>query len=380
MKIRYFDHAATTAVKQEVLREMLAYFEVEYGNPSSLYSVGRTSKRALEQARQKVAFSLNCKPKEIYFTGCGSESDNLAIKGIAMRNKEKGNHIITTKIEHPAVINTCKSLEKEGFEITYLNVNKEGIISLSQLESSIRENTILITIMFANNEIGSIQPIRQIGEIARKKNIVFHTDCVQAIGNEKIDVKQMNIDMLSISAHKFYGPKGVGALYVKEGIEFTKMQDGGHQEKNKRAGTENIAGIVGLGKAIEIASKNIESYNAKLLDLRNYYIKEVTENIKDAKINGGLEKRLSGNANIGFKGVDSEQLLLELDSRGICVSTGSACSSGLSEPSHVLAAIGAEKEYIGGSIRATFGEENTKEDVEYLVKNLIEIIDKIRNT
>lgn len=343
MKIRYFDHAATTAVKQEVLKECLPYFEIEYGNPSSLYSIGRTSKRAIENARQKVAFVLNCKPKEIYFTGCGSESDNLAIKGFARKNKNKGNHIITTKIEHPAVINTCKTLEKEGFSVTYLNVNKDGVIDIQELEASIRQDTILITIMFANNEIGSIQPISQIGEIARKRNITFHTDCVQAIGNEKIDVKQMNIDMLSLSAHKFYGPKGVGALYIKEGLEFEKLQDGGHQEKNKRAGTENIAGIVGLGKAIEIANKNIEKYNEKLLNLRNYYIKEVTKNIKDIKINGGLEKRLSGNANIGFKGIDAQQLLLELDSRGICVSTGSACSSGLDEPSHVLAAIGTRE-------------------------------------
>ena len=253
MRILYFDHAATTAVKAEVLREMVPYFSLNYGNPSSLYSVGRNNKRAIEKAREKVAFVLNSKPKEIYFTGCGSESDNLAIKGVAKANIEKGKHIITSKIEHPAVLNTCKSLEKEGFEVTYLNVNEDGIIDLEELKSNIREDTILITIMFANNEIGSIQPIKEIGKIAKENNIIFHTDCVQGVGNEKVNVEEMNIDMLSLSAHKFYGPKGVGALYIREGTNFEKIQDGGHQEKNKRAGTENVAGIVGLGKAIEIA-------------------------------------------------------------------------------------------------------------------------------
>ncbi len=377
MKIRYFDHAATTAVKQEVLKEMIAYFSLEYGNASSLYSIGRSNKRVLENSREKVAKVLNCKPKEVYFTSCGSESDNLAIKGIAKAHKNKGKHIITTKIEHPAVLNTCKSLEKEGYSVTYLNVNKDGIISLEELKDSIREDTILISIMFANNEIGSIQPIDKIGLLAREKKVIFHTDCVQAIGNEKVDVKSLNIDMLSLSAHKFYGPKGVGALYIKEGIEFEKIQDGGHQEKNKRAGTENIAGIVGLAKAIEIANNNLEMYNKKIKGLRDYYINEISKNIKDIRLNGGIEKRLSGNANIGFKGVSGEQLLLELDKVGICTSTGSACSSGSPEPSHVLTAIGCPKEYIQGSLRVTFGEENTKEDVDYLIKNLVLILNRI---
>ena len=274
-----------------------------------------------------MAKELNCNAREIYFTSGGSESDNLAIKGVAYKNKYKGNHIITTKIEHPAVLRTCEKLETEGFEITYLNVDKNGFISLEQLEKSIKEETILISIMFANNEIGTIQPIKEIGEIAKKHNIIFHTDSVQAIGNVKIDVKELNIDMLSISSHKFYGPKGVGALYVKDGIEFEKIQDGGHQEFDKRAGTENVAGIVGLGKAIELAYKNYDIYNEKLKYLREYYFEYVKNNIPYIKINGDYKNRLPGNAHISFEGVDSEELLYKLDERGICASGGSACSS-----------------------------------------------------
>lgn len=326
MKIRYFDHAATTAVKEEVLKEMLPYFNLQYGNASSIYGIGRKSRKALENARQRVARTINSKPKEIYFTACGSESDNLALKGVAYANKEKGKHIITSKIEHPAILESCKTLEKQGFTITYLNVDKDGFISLQELESNIRKDTILISIMFANNEIGTIEPIREIGQIAKKHQILFHTDCVQAIGNVKIDVEQMNIDLLSMSAHKFYGPKGVGALYVREGIEFERIQDGGHQEKNKRAGTENVAGIVGLGKAIELAYENLEEYNAKLTELRDYYFSQIEEKIPDIKINGDRKKRLPGNANISFLGVEGEELLLKLDEVGICASTGSACS------------------------------------------------------
>ena len=285
MKIRYFDHAATTAVKEEVLKEMIPYYCIEYGNASSLYSIGRKSRKILENSREKVARVLNCKPKEIYFTSCGSESDNLAIKGIARKHKNKGKHIITTKIEHPAVLNTCKSLEKDGFVVTYLGVDKDGFISLEELKNSIREDTILISIMFANNEIGTIEPIKEIGRIAKEKGIIFHTDCVQAVGNVKIDVKELGIDLLSLSSHKFYGPKGVGAIYINENVEFEKIQDGGHQEKNKRAGTENIAGIVGLAKAIELADKNLEKYNSKLITLRDFYFDEITKNIPNVKIN-----------------------------------------------------------------------------------------------
>ena len=378
MKIRYFDHAATTAVKEEVLKEMIPYYCIEYGNASSLYSIGRKSRKILENSREKVARVLNCKPKEIYFTSCGSESDNLAIKGIARKHKNKGRHIITTKIEHPAVLNTCKSLEKDGFTVTYLGVDKDGFISLEELRNSIREDTILISIMFANNEIGTIEPIKEIGRIAKEKGVIFHTDCVQAVGNVKIDVQELGIDLLSLSSHKFYGPKGVGAIYINENVEFEKIQDGGHQEKNKRAGTENIAGIVGLAKAIELADKNLKKYNSKLITLRDFYFDEITKNIPNVKINGSREKRLPGNANVSFKNINGEQLLLELDSLGICASSGSACTSGQSEPSHVLTAIGLNAEYIQGSLRTTFGEENTKEDVEFLIKSIIEITNKIR--
>lgn len=379
MDIRYFDHAATTAVKEEVLKEMLPYFSINYGNASSIYSIGRNSKRALDNARIQVAMALNCSPKEIYFTGCGSESDNIALKGIAYANKHRGNHIITTKIEHPAILNTCRTLEKEGFTITYLNVNENGFIDINELKASITDKTILISIMFANNEIGTIQPIKEIGEIAKLKQIYFHTDAVQAVGNVRIDVKDMGIDLLSMSAHKFYGPKGVGALYVKEGINFNKLQDGGHQEKDKRAGTENVAGIVGLGKAIEIAYRNFDKYNEKLTTLRDYYISQVEKKIPEVKVNGDRIKRLPGNANISFKGIEGESLLLNLDMKGICASSGSACSTGSLNPSHVLMAIGLPHEIAHGSLRTTFGDENTKEDVDYLVDSLVEIVGKLRD-
>ena len=377
-KIRYFDHAATTATKEEVLREMLPYFNIEYGNPSSAYSIGRKTRRAVEEARRKVAVAIGAQSKEIYFTSCGSESDNLAIKGVAYANRERGNHIITTKIEHPAVLHTCQHLEREGFRVTYLNVNSEGLISLEELENAICSETILISVMFANNEIGTIQPIGEIGSIAKKHNIYFHTDAVQAVGNVRINVEELNIDLLSMSAHKFYGPKGMGALYVKTGVNFEKIQDGGHQERNMRAGTENVAGIVGLGKAIELAYKNFDEYNEKLTSLRDYYISQVEEKIPNVKLNGHRTKRLPGNANISFIGVDGEALLLNLDIKGICASSGSACTSGSLDPSHVLVAIGLPSEIAQGSLRVTFGDENTKEDVDYLVQSLIEIVEKLR--
>ena len=377
-KIRYFDHSATTKVKEEVLKEMLPYFGIEYGNPSSMYSLGRRAKNVKEEARRKVAEAINCRPEEIYFTSCGSESDNLGIKGIAYANRYKGNHIITSKIEHPAVLNTCKSLEKEGYRITYLNVDKDGFINLDELRNSITNSTILITIMFANNEIGTIQPIEEIGKIAKMYNVIFHTDAVQAIGNIKIDVSKLNIDSLSMSAHKFYGPKGVGALYVKKGINFKKIQDGGHQENDKRAGTENVPGIVGIGKAIEIANKNLDKYNKKLQYLRDYLISEIETKIPDVKLNGHRTKRLPGNVNISFDRINGGELLLNLDDMGICASAGSACSSGNERPSHVLTAIGLSNELSKGTLRITLGEENTKEDIDYLIKNLVEIIKKLR--
>lgn len=377
--VKYFDHAATTYVKEAVLKEMIPFFNLEYGNPSSVYSIGRRAKRAIEDARHKVAKVINAKPKEIYFTGCGSESDNLAIKGIAHSLNKKGNHIITTKIEHHAVLNTCKILERQGFRVTYLNVDEYGLINLQELQNAICKETILISIMFANNEIGTIEPIEEIGKIARKHNIYFHTDAVQAMGNLKIDVQRMNIDALSMSAHKFYGPKGVGALYVREGIEFDKQQEGGHQERDKRAGTENVAGIVGLGKAIELAYENIDEYNKKLLNLREYYINQVEESISNIRINGHRTNRLPGNANISFLDMDGEEILFDLDEAGICGSAGSACNSGSGEPSHVLTAIGLPKEAAGTALRITFGEQNTKEDVDYLVNTLINMENKYKN-
>ncbi len=378
MKIRYFDHAATTPVREEVIKEMLPYFGVEYGNASVMYSLGRNAKKAMSNARRRVAEAINCKTDEIYFTSCGSESDNLAIKGFAYANKDKGNHIITSKIEHHAVLDTCKTLERQGFKVTYLDVDEKGIVDLNQLINSISKDTILITIMFANNEIGTIQPIRGIGKIAKQNNIVFHTDAVQAIGNVKIDVRDLNIDMLSLSGHKFYAPKGVGALYIKDGINFEKLQDGGEQEKNKRAGTENVAEIVGLGKAIELIYSEFDDYNKSLRDLRDYYIAEVKDNIDGIKINGDLEKRLAGNANISFENVDGSELLFKLDEQGICASAGSACSTQNPMPSHVLTAIGLKQEMANSTLRVSIGKDNTKEDVDYLVSTLKNIINEIR--
>ena len=374
MKIKYFDHAATTPVREEVIKEMLPYFGVEFGNASVMYSLGRSAKKAMNSSRDKVARVLNCNMNEIYFTSCGSESDNLAIKGFAYANREKGNHIITSKIEHHAVLDSCKTLEKEGFRVTYLNVDKNGFVDLQEVVNSITPQTILISIMFANNEIGTIQPIEEIGKIAKKKNIVFHTDAVQAIGNLRIDIKKLNIDMLSLSGHKFYAPKGVGALYVREGLNFKKLQDGGEQENNKRAGTENIAEIVGLGKAIELIYGELDDYNKKLKDLRDYYISKVQENIKDIKINGDLINRLPGNANISFKGINGSELLFKLDDAGICASAGSACSTSNPKPSHVLTAIGLDKDFLNGTLRISFGKDNTMEEVDYLINTLKEII------
>lgn len=378
MKIRYFDHAATTPVGENVLKAMLPYFCEEYGNASSIYSIGRQSRKAIIEARKKVAQAIGAKPHEIYFTSCGSESDNLAIKGVAYANKNKGNHIITSKIEHPAVLNTCKTLEQQGFEVTYLNVDEDGFVDLQELVNSIKPTTILITIMFANNEIGTIEPIEEIGKIAHKKGIVFHTDCVQAIGNVRLNVNELNIDLLSMSAHKFYGPKGIGALYIREGIEVEKIQDGGHQERDKRAGTENVAEIVGLGEAIDEIYKNYDEYNKKLTDLRDYYIQKVQAKIPTCKLNGDRTKRLPGNANISFPNVNAQELLIELDKKGICASAGSACSSGSGNGSHVLTAIGLPISLANGSLRTTFGKENTMEDVDFLVNSLVEIIPKLQ--
>ena len=376
--IKYFDHAATTHVDERVLEEMLPYFSENFGNPSSLYSIGKQNKEAISISRMKIATSINAKVNEIYFTNGGSESDNLAIKGIAFANKKRGNHIITSKIEHPAVLNTCKYLEKFGFEVTYLDVDNNGFINLKQLENSIRRNTILISIIFANNEIGTIQPIKEISRIAKKYRIYFHTDAVQAMGNIKIDVRELGIDSLSMSAHKFYGPKGMGAVYIKETVPFMRIIDGGHQEQDKRAGTENVPGIVGMGKAIELSQIEMEENNEKIRYLRDYFIQNIENTIPHVIVNGDRQKRLPGNANISFRGVDRNRLLQELDNIGICASSGSACSAGKLTSSHVLTEIGVPRIFEKGSLRITIGKENTKEEVDYLIDNLIEIIKKIR--
>ena len=374
MKIRYFDNAATTAIKERVLMEMIPYLTNLYGNASSMYSIGRQSRREIEEARIKVANLIKSNQKEIYFTSSGSESDNLAIKGFAYANQNKGKHIITSKIEHHAVLETCEILEKQGYEVTYLNVDKDGIVNLNELINEIRQDTILISIMFANNEIGTIEPIEEISKIAKANNVAFHVDAVQAVGNIPVDVKKLGIDMLSMSAHKIHGPKGVGALYVRSGVEFEKIINGGHQERNKRAGTENVAGIVGLGEACRIADKNLEYHMQYLSKLRNYYIKRILNEIPNTKINGSTEKRLPGNVNICFKNIDAQELLFKLDEVGICASAGSACDTGTQYPSHVLTAIGLTSEEAKGALRTTFGEDNIIEDIDYLIENLKKIL------
>lgn len=375
MDIIYFDNAATTKIKTEVLNEMMPYLTKNYGNASSLYSIGRNAKRAIENSRRQVAELINCNPNEIYFTGSGSESDNTALKGYVYANKSKGNHIITSKIEHPAILETCKNLENKGFEISYINVDENGTIDLEELKKTIKPSTILISIMFANNEIGTIEPIEEISKIAKENNIIFHTDAVQALGNTKIDVQKMNIDMLSMSGHKINAPKGVGALYIKNDIKIERFIDGGHQEKNKRAGTENVASIVGMGKACEIVNRNLEVHIRNLRRLRDYYIVRITKEMGDKiRINGSLENRLPGNANISFKGMDGSEIVYRLDEYNICVSSGSACSSKNTTPSHVLSAINVPEEFLTGAIRTTFGDNNTFEEINYLINCLKKII------
>ena len=373
-----FDHAATTAVAPEVKEAMEPYFCKNYGNASSLYELGYKSKEAINIARGNVGRAINAKPNEIYFTSCGSESDNLALKGVARAHRQNGNHIITSKIEHPAVLNTCRQLEKEGFRVTYLNVDKNGFIDLEELKNSINSKTIFVSIMVANNEVGTIEPIKEISRIVHSNNAIFHTDAVQAVGNIKIDVKEMGIDLLSMSAHKFYGPKGVGALYVRDNIDFIQLQNGGHKENDTRAGTENVAGIVGLGKAIEMANNDIITNNEKLLNLRNYCIEQIKNRIPYIRINGDLNNRLPGNINISFLYVNGKDLVKLLAQKGICTSSGSACSSGLPQPSHVLLAMGLSEDIANSALRITLGKENTKEDIEYFVDELEKIVVNLR--
>ena len=375
------DHSATTPVAPEVLEAMLPYFGEKFGNASSLHSFGLEAKEALEESRAKVAAILCAQPEEIIFTSGGTESDNLALKGIGYRSKEKGlgNHIITSSIEHPAILETCRKLETQGFEVTYLPVTKDGLVDPGTVESAVREETVLISIMHANNEIGTIQPLKEIGEIAAQKDVFFHTDAVQTAGKIPIDVNDMGLDLLSISAHKLYGPKGVGALYVRKGTRLDSIVQGGGHERGLRSGTENVAGIVGLARAADLASQEMASEAKRLTDLRDKLAKMVLDSVKDAWINGTMTKRLPGNLNFGFRYVEGESLLLFLDSKGIAVSTGSACSSKKLEPSHVLMSLGLKAEECHGSLRITMGRSNTEEDVDYVARSITEAVERFRS-
>ena len=378
-RLVYADNAATTPVSQTVLNAMLPYYTEKYGNPSSLYAVGREAKKALEEARENVANHLGALPNEIFFTSGGSEADNWAIKGVAHELAKKGKkHIITSKFEHHAVLHTTEALEKEGFEVTYLEVYENGIVKPEDVEKAIREDTALVTIMYANNEIGTIQPISEIGAICKKHGVLFHTDAVQAVGNVKINVKEENIDLLSLSGHKLHAPKGVGALYVRRGIRLPNLISGGAQERGKRAGTENVAGIVALSVAMDEAYANLDERNARLIRMRDRLI-EGASKIERSRLNGDAVKRLPGNFNMCFEGIEGESLLLKLDFAGICASSGSACTSGSLDPSHVLLAIGLPHEIAHGSLRISFSDQNTEEDVDYILEVLPGIVSYLRD-
>ncbi|WMI71180.1 cysteine desulfurase NifS [Aminobacterium sp. MB27-C1] len=380
MRQVYMDHAATTPVATDVLNAMIPYFTESFGNPSSLYTVGQKNKEAITAAREKVAKVLNASPDEIYFTSGGTESDNWALKGTAFTYRSKGNHIITTKIEHHAILHSAEYLAKLGYDVTYLDVDSEGRVSVEDVEKAITDKTILVSIMFANNEIGTIQPIAEIGKLCHKKGILFHTDAVQAVAHVPIDVKAMNVDMLSLSAHKFYGPKGTGVMYIRKGVKLDNYIHGGGQERGRRATTENVAGIVGLGAAIERANLKMEEERRRLSELRNNLIAEIMNRIPYAKLNGALgENRLPNNVNVSLIGVEGETLIMDLDMFGISASTGSACSSGSLDPSHVLMAIGLSHEQAHGSLRLSLGESTTKEDIDYVVEKLIGIVERRRN-
>ena len=378
-KIIYMDNAATTAVSQEALDTMLPFFRENFGNPSTIYSVGRNAKKELEIARERVAKALGASSKEIFFTSCGTESDNWAIKGAAFEGLKKGkNHIITSKIEHHAVLHTAQYLEKKGFDVTYLDVDSQGLVDPKDVENAITEKTALVTIMYANNEIGTIEPIEEIGKICKDKGVLFHTDAVQAVGHVPIDVKKQNIDMLSLSAHKFHGPKGVGALYIRKGVRIETFMEGGAQESGKRAGTENTAEIAALGKAIEIACSEIEEKNSRLIKKRDKLITELLK-IERSRLNGHREKRLPGSVNISFEGIEGESLLLLLDMAGICASSGSACTSGSLDPSHVLLAIGLPHEIAHGSLRLSLDESNTDEEIDFVIEKVSKAVKRLRD-
>ena len=372
------DHSATTPVAPEVLAAMLPYFGEKFGNASSLHRSGREAKEALEDSREKVAALLGARAEEIIFTSGGTESDNLALKGIARKNRKLGKHIITTQIEHPAILETCRALEKEGFEVTYLPVTGEGLVELSTLEASIRPDTILISVMHANNEVGTIQPLEEIGRLAAERDIYLHSDAVQSVGKIPVNVDDLGVDLLSLSAHKLYGPKGVGALYIRKGTKLESIIQGGGHERRLRSGTENISGIVGLARAAELAERDMPREAERLAGLRDRLAELVLGKVKDAWINGTMKKRLPGNLNFGFKYVEGESLLLFLDSKGICVSTGSACSSHKLEPSHVLMSLGLKAEECHGSLRITLGMSNTMEEIEYVAESIVEAVERFR--
>ena len=378
-KVIYLDNAATTATRKEVVEAMLPFFTESFANPSSIYSIAAKNKEAINNARATIASAINAKPEEIYFTAGGSESDNWALKAAAEAYAKKGDHIITPKIEHHAILHTCEHLEKQGLKVTYLDVDENGLVDPKAVEQAITDKTILISVMFANNEIGTIEPIKEIGEIARKHGVLFHTDAVQAFCQVPIDVDEMNIDMLSASGHKFRGPKGIGIMYIRKGVKIRSFVDGGKQERGRRAGTENVPGIIGIGKAVEIAKATLNERMEKETALRDYLIGRITSEIPFVKLNGDPVKRLPNNINVCFRFIEGESLLMMLDSKGICGSSGSACTSGSLDPSHVLLAIGLPHEIAHGSLRLTLGEDNTKEEMDYVVESLKGIVEKLRS-
>ncbi|MDD5919124.1 MAG: cysteine desulfurase NifS [bacterium] len=378
MRKVYLDNAATTALSPKVLEQMMPYLTTIYGNPSSPHSFGQEARRGVEHARDQVAKALNALPEEIIFTGCGTESDNTVLFGVAERYKSKGNHIITTNVEHHAILHTCEALEKRGIEVTYLPVDENGMVTAEQVANAITDKTILVSIMFANNEVGTIMPIAEIGKVCRERGVLFHTDAVQAVGHVPIDVKAMNIDMLSMSAHKFHGPKGVGALYMKKGIRLPAYVMGGAQERNRRAGTENVAGVVGLGAAIELATQSLEESAARMTKLRDKLIAGIAERIPEVKLNGHPTLRLPNNVNYSIKYIEGESILLMLDMNGIAASSGSACTSGSLDPSHVLLALGLSHEIAHGSVRLTLSDETTEEDIDYVLEVLPKVAERLR--
>ena len=377
MKV-YMDNGATTRVTEPVYAAMQPYFCEIFGNPSSVHGFGREARKAVEAARAQVAKAIGAEPREIYFTGCGTESDNWALRGAAYANAKKGRHIITTNIEHHAVLHTCRQLEKEGFEVTYLPVDSYGLVTPEQLEAAMRPDTVLVSVMYANNEVGTIEPIPELAAVAKRHGALFHTDAVQAVGHVEIDVKAQQIDMLSLSGHKFHAPKGIGALYVRHGVRLQRLMEGGAQERGQRPGTENLAGIVGLGKAIELATGDIPARAAKMAAIRDHMIERIMNEIPHVQLNGHPTRRMCGNVNVSFYFIESESVLLHLDLRGVAASSGSACTSGSLDPSHVLLAIGVSHEHANGSIRLSLSDENTMEEADYVVDCLVETVAKLR--